>query len=127
MSVDLLLDTHMALWFVQGDPRALRVRDALADDASTLTFSAVSVAEIAIKHSIQKQPDAPGMIRRALLDHGIAELAFTGDHAEALARLPLHHRDPFDRMLIAQAQAEEYTIATHDRDFRHYDVPLFDG
>lgn len=124
MNVDLLLDTNMAIWFVRGDARARPVRDALESSSSTVAFSSVSLAELAIKHPVGKLPLGPGQIRHALLDHDIPELAFTGDHAEALALLPLHHRDPFDRMLIAQARAEEFTIATHDREFARYDVPL---
>lgn len=127
MNVDLLLDTHMAIWFLRGDERARPVRDAVGSSSTSVAFSAVSLAEIAIEFTIGKLPYSPTTIRHALLDHDVTELAFTGDHAEALALLPLHHRDPFDRMLIAQARAEEYTIATIDRDFRRYDVPIFDG
>lgn len=126
MSIDLLIDTSHLIWFLTSDPRAGAARDALRDDASTVTVSAVSLSEIAIKATTGKLHGDVGSIRAHALEHGFLELSWNGGHAEALAELPLHHRDPFDRMLIAQAQVEGMTIATSDRAFDAYDVALLD-
>jgi PIN domain nuclease of toxin-antitoxin system len=121
MSVDLLLDTHMLLWLVRGDARAVHLVPILEDDSSTVSVSAMSIAEIAIKHALGKLPDEPAATRRAASEHNLLELPFTGSHAEQMALLPSHHRDPFDRMIIAQALSEEMAIATSDTVFATYE------
>lgn len=121
MSDDVLLDTNMLLWLVRGDERAAWIREYVEDDSSTVTVSSVALSEIAIKASIGKLRDDVDRIRASANDLGMLELAFDANHVSALARLPLHHRDPFDRMLIAQALAEDLTLATTDRDFTSYD------
>lgn len=120
MSQDLLLDTNILLWIVRGDRRVKPIREFVEDAASTVTVSSVALTEVAIKHSVGKLPDDVARLRQAALDLGMLELAFDANHVEQLAQLPMHHRDPFDRMLIAQALAEDYTIATSDRTFRKY-------
>lgn len=122
--MDLLLDTHALLWLLGDHPRAQPLRPVVAAPDATVTISAVSYCEIAIKQSIGKLAVDTSGIRRDVAGSELLELAFTGGHAEALAVLPRHHRDPFDRMLIAQARAEELTIATADGAFARYDVPL---
>jgi PIN domain nuclease of toxin-antitoxin system len=128
MSMDLLLDTDMLLWLVRGDQRAEPAVLASEDDASTVTISAVSYVEVAVKHAIGKLPDRVVDVRRAANSIGVLELPFTASHAEMMATLPLHHRDPFDRMLIAQALSEDYVLVSSDRAFAPYDgLQLLDG
>lgn len=116
MSEDLLIDTQIALWLVRGDERAMTVLGgAVEDPSSTLTMSVASMIEIAIKHSIGQLRETCDEVRAALLQSGILELQVTSNHASALENLPFHHRDPFDRLLIAQAQAEDMTFVTADR------------
>jgi PIN domain nuclease of toxin-antitoxin system len=126
--VRLLLDTHVWLWLVADEDRfTAEARGILGDPESQLYLSVVAVWEIAIKHAAGKlryagQPavQVPLHITRS----GVLPLGISVDHALAAAALPMHHRDPFDRMMIAQAQAEELTVATVDARFGAYDVPL---
>lgn len=121
MSADLLLDTHALIWLACGDTRAEALVGVLDDPASTVSVSAISWMEIAIKHAIGKlDVDVASTRAKARLVNAI-ELPVTGNHAEALSQLPLHHADPFDRMLIAQALAEDMTIATIDPTFSAYE------
>jgi PIN domain nuclease of toxin-antitoxin system len=121
MSVDLLLDTSYVIWFFGGHQRGEVVRDLLEDPTSTVTVSAVTWSEVAIKHSIGKLQGDVGALRAAAREFGVLELDWTGNHAESLARLPLHHRDPFDRMLIAQALAEDIDMLSSDAAFTAYE------
>ena len=84
----------------------------------------MSLVEIAVKHSIGKLGVPASEARSRMRATGALELPFTGSHAEQLAALPLHHRDPFDRMLIAQAMSEEMQIVTVDRAFEAYEVAI---
>lgn len=120
----LLLDTHVLLWWVEEDARLTDdVRSRLADPENTVVVSAVSAAEIAIKRAIGKLGGAPAPV---ILDEaGFDELPLTAGHATWLEGLPLHHRDPFDRMLVAQALAEGLVLVTVDEKVRQYDVPVF--
>lgn len=124
----LLLDTHVWLWLI-GDADRLtpESRAVLASPDTELFLSVAAVWEIAIKTSAGKlryvgQPavQLPLHITRS----GVMPLGISVDHALAAAALPMHHRDPFDRMMIAQAQAEELTLATADERFNAYDVRL---
>jgi PIN domain nuclease of toxin-antitoxin system len=115
--VRLLLDTHILLW-AAGQPEKLpeTARRFLADLENVPVFSAASMWEIAIKQGIGRadfQVDVR-LLRRGLLDNGYDELAVTSAHAVALDALPPLHKDPFDRMLIAQARVEEITLLTSD-------------
>lgn len=116
----LLLDTHLLLW-VAGlvtPPKALSksLRALVSDHSNDLYFSVVSIWEVAIKHALGRQDFAvdPHVFRRGFLDNDYLELPITGAHAAAVASLPPHHRDPFDRMLIAQATVEGITLLTQD-------------
>lgn len=123
--VRLLIDTHILLWCLTDDPALPRdVRSVLASGINDVVVSAVSIAEVSIKSSLGKL-SVPGNIAVAGRDAGFAELPFTGAHAVELGRLPWHHRDPFDRMLIAQARVERLTLISVDNRFRDYDVELF--
>lgn len=118
-----LLDTHLLLWNAgrpdRLSPEARRIIDS-AD--SELYFSAASLWEIAIKTSLGRSDfsvDAR-LLRRGLLDHGFAELPVTGEHAVAIDGLPPIHRDPFDRILVAQAKVEGIILLTSDNTVARY-------
>ncbi|MDR2566464.1 MAG: type II toxin-antitoxin system VapC family toxin [Bifidobacteriaceae bacterium] len=117
----LLLDTNVLLWSLEDHPRLAPFRDAVTDGANVVFFSAMSVAEISLKSSLGKLQVEPGYAD-ALAAAGYRELHLTARHAEAAADLPWHHRDPFDRLLIAQALVEGLTVATADRVFEQYEV-----
>jgi PIN domain nuclease of toxin-antitoxin system len=101
----LLIDTHLLLW-AAGQPARLspQARDLISDPANEVQFSAASMWEIAIKAGLGRADFRvdPNQLRRALLNNGYRELAITGEHAVALTSLPMIHRDPFDRLLLAQ-------------------------
>lgn len=110
----LLLDTHLFLWAVT-DSRALRAaarREILA--AERVFVSAASIWEIAIKARLGKIEGDPQALARVIGESGFEELPVRADHAARVARLPLHHADPFDRLLVAQAQSEPLLLLTSD-------------
>ena len=119
----VLLDTQALLQYLD-DEQGLRpgARLTIADPANEVFVSAVGVWEIAIKRA-QGRLQAPGILTDLVEASGFTELVVTSSHAERAGGLPLHHRDPFDRMLVAQAQAEGLSIVTRDRLIRLYDVP----
>jgi PIN domain nuclease of toxin-antitoxin system len=123
----LLLDTHILLWTIAESRRLSAGARALIGDAgSEITFSVVSLWEVAIKTGRGRADfriDA-GLLRRSLLDNGYAELAVSGAHVVALASLPPRHRDPFDRMLVAEAMVEGVTLVTGDRAVARYPGPI---
>jgi PIN domain nuclease of toxin-antitoxin system len=125
--VKLLLDTHLLLWAANAPKRLPRAARALIEDPENeLLFSAASLWEIAIKCSLGREDfrvDAR-LLRRGLLDNGYTELPITGEHAVEIERLPAVHRDPFDRMLVAQATVEGVTLLTHDRELLAYRGPV---
>jgi PIN domain nuclease of toxin-antitoxin system len=113
----LLLDTHLLLW-AAGSPGQLSAtaRGLLEDPRNELLFSAASLWEIGIKHSLGRtdfQVNAR-VLRRGLLDNGYQELAITSEHAVSIDSLPPIHKDPFDRILVAQAIVEGITLLTAD-------------
>jgi len=120
--VRLLLDTHVVLW-VRTDAPALppAFREAIADPRNVKLVSAISIAEVAVKRAIGKLHIDAGF-REGLETIGLTELPFTGRHADVLDSLPLLHRDPFDRMLVAQAMAEDVTFLTVDPHCLRYGV-----
>lgn len=120
----LLLDTHVLLWWLADDRRLGGEHRALIADASNVVLvSSMTVAEIAIKTSLGKL-DAPDDLLPTLEAGGFSELSFLSRHADVLRSLPWHHRDPFDRMLIAQAITEELTVLTSDPHFAAYGIEL---
>jgi len=123
----LLLDTHLLLWVAARSDRLPPVaRTLLADERNTLLFSPGSLWEVAIKSGLGRADftvDAR-LLRRGLLDHGYVELPIAGTHAMAVADLPPIHKDPFDRLLIAQAQVEGITLLTHDPLVAQYPAPI---
>jgi PIN domain nuclease of toxin-antitoxin system len=123
----LLLDTQLLLW-AAGEPEHLPVkaRAMIEDSANSLVFSAASLWEIAIKHNPGRADFRadPALLRRGLLDNGYTELAIAGRHAVAVAGLPALHKDPFDRMLIAQATADGLLLLTVDPAVARYPGPI---
>lgn len=118
----LLLDTHTVLWARADSPSLPQAfRDAIADPANQSLVSAISLAEIAVKRRIGKLR-VPDAMLSGFERLGFVEVPFTADHAIALDALPLLHRDPFDRMLIAQAIAEGATLLTVDAKCTQYAV-----
>ena len=123
----LLLDTHLLLR-AAGDPDRLpaEARALIADPGNELLFSAASLWEIAIKSGLGRADfsvDAR-LLRRGLLDNGYAELAIAGEHAVAIDSLPPIHRDPFDRLLIAQSMIEGIVLLTADERVGRYPAPV---
>ena len=120
----LLLDTHVVLWWLADDRRLTAEHRVLIADASNVVLvSAMTIAEIAIKTSLGKL-EAPDDLLPTLETGGFDELPFESRHADLLRKLPWHHRDPFDRMLIAQAIAEQLTVLTADPHFAAYGIEL---
>lgn len=119
----LLLDTHVVLWALVDDPRlAVGARAAISDGRNQIFVSAVNAWEISIKRSLGKlrvPDDLVEQVRRAGFEH----LDITVAHALAVGDLPDHHRDPFDRMLVAQARAAGLMLVTRDAEIQRYDVP----
>ena len=120
----LLLDTHAALWFLSRDQRlGERAKEHLFDDTNRVLLSAAVVWEVAIKSSLGKLV-VPEEYVSLLLSAGVQALPVSVDHAAAVERLPWHHRDPFDRLLVAQAAAERAVLVSQDQALRAYDVEL---
>jgi PIN domain nuclease of toxin-antitoxin system len=118
--VILLLDAHTLLWWLADDPSlGGPARDAIADPGNEALVSAASVWEIEIKRALGKLA-APDGIVQAIEASGFGTLPITADDAETAGRLPPHHRDPFDRMLIAQAERLDAVVVSRDTAFAPY-------
>jgi len=124
--VRLLLDTHVVLWELEGSRRVSRAAQEAIEQAAELLFSVVSFAEIGMKAAIGKL-SVPCDLREHVLRSGVQILRLDADHGLAVADLPMHHRDPFDRLLIAQARSEQLTIVTADRRIADYEVSYVDA
>lgn len=119
----LLLDTHTFLWWLSSPEQLTQAAaTAIADPNNDVLVSLISLWEIAIKRAIGKL-QAPIDLEQDVTRAGFQILSLTVTHVMATERLPLHHRDPFDRMLIAQAQLENATLVTRDPQFPPYGVP----
>jgi PIN domain nuclease of toxin-antitoxin system len=122
----ILLDTHVLLWwFLDEAAISSAGRAAISDEGNEIFVSAASTWEISIKHKTGKLPDATPLmvhLEKAVLDEGFGGMSVTLRHGELAGSLPLHHRDPFDRMLIAQALAESLTLISNERLFDRYGV-----
>lgn len=123
----LMLDTHLLIWTAAApDKLSKKARKLIEDRDNEIAFSAVSIWEIAIKYALQR-PDFnvdPHLVRRGCLDNAMTELAMTSAHAITAASLPPIHKDPFDRLLIAQAMAEGVTLLTADEAIARYRGPI---
>ena len=123
----LLLDTHVLLWFHAADPRlSPKVSSMIQAKENESWFSIVSLWEIAIKYRLGKLKLADELEQtfKAMEGSNLDQLLLVNDHVLGVADLPLHHRDPFDRMLIAQAKHEGMHLLTADPHFAAYDVPV---
>ena len=119
----LLPDTHLLMWAAEGSARLSKKASALIqDEANEVFFSAVSIWEIAIKHASGKAGfnTHPAVMRAELFSAGYREVPVTGLHAIAVGKLPELHKDPFDRLLVAQADVEGLTLITADRLLKRY-------
>jgi PIN domain nuclease of toxin-antitoxin system len=119
--VRLLLDTHTLIWWDNDrlPPRVTR----MIESADEVWVSAVTAWEIAVKSALGKIV-ARGTVAEAVADYGFSPLPVTLEHADAVRGLPPHHRDPFDRLLVAQAQVERLVVLTRDAVFRSYDIDV---
>jgi len=121
--MDLLLDSHVFLWWDSNDRRLVAsAREAIAHPDNRVFVRAATIWEVALKRALGKL-DFSGVLSAAVEANGFDGLPIDAEHAERAASLPPHHRDPFDRMLIAQSLLGRYTIITHDRAFAPYGVP----
>jgi PIN domain nuclease of toxin-antitoxin system len=119
----LLLDTHVLIWWIDDRPLDHVALDAIADPDADVFVSAASVWEAEIKAASGKLRLQTDLLEELRIND-FGGLAVTAQHGVAAARLPQHHRDPFDRMLIAQAQLEGLTIVTRDPVFDRYAVAV---
>jgi PIN domain nuclease of toxin-antitoxin system len=123
----LLLDTHLLLW-AAGEPKRLPkgIRTLLEDRDNELLFSAASLWEVVIKSGLGRRDFRveARLLRRGLLDNGYSELPIVSDHVVATESLPPIHKDPFDRVLVAQATVEGITLLTNDRVVAQYPGPI---
>jgi PIN domain nuclease of toxin-antitoxin system len=122
----ILLDTHALLWAALGDARLSPAADAIIGDGSQdLLFSPVSALEIAMKHAagrLDLPDEVSTWVRTRVAAFNLIELPLTTAHAIEAGKLPLHHRDPWDRLLVAQARVEGVTLLTGDEAMHRYEV-----
>jgi len=125
--VTVLLDTHLLLW-AAGDPGRLssKAQNLLGDPTTELMFSTASIWEVVIKKALGRSDFRvdPQQLRDGLIQNGYSELEIRSEHALAVGSLPLIHKDPFDRILIAQAQVENVTLLTTDDMVARYSGPV---
>ncbi|HEY4007907.1 MAG TPA: type II toxin-antitoxin system VapC family toxin [Pseudonocardia sp.] len=120
----LLLDTNALLWWLFELPQLGPSTRRIMADADTQVFvSAISAAEIGVKQAVGKL-QAPDDLERQVAANGFTPLPMTLRHGLAVGKLPLHHRDPFDRMMVAQAHCEGLTLATADQKLGEYDIEI---
>ena len=117
-----LLDTHVLLWWLADDPAlSSNARKVIARGSNRVCVSAATIWEIVIKEALKKL-EIPQEFRAIIREQGFESLPITSDHAFEIANLPDHHRDPFDRMLVAQCRVEKMTMISQDAMVRRYDV-----
>lgn len=124
--MNLLLDTHVLLWWLDDSPDLSTAgRDAISNPSNLIVLSSVVIWEIRIKQALGKLEITPDFFQ--ILKHqGFEFLSITADHANAVGDLPMHHRDPFDRMIITQAKLDGFSVVTHDAIFKNYTVPILE-
>lgn len=125
--MNFLVDTHLLIWLSMVSSKLTpQAREILENPDNTIHFSAISILEVAIKQQLGK-PDFDAdahVLRRALHEFGFQELVVNGAHAAQVSALPLIHRDPFDRLLMAQAIVEGFTLLTVDEEIGRYPGPI---
>jgi PIN domain nuclease of toxin-antitoxin system len=124
--VRILVDSHVAVWWLDDNPSLGASCRELLSRADEVFFSVVTPWELGIKRALGRL-DMPDGLAAALQSGGFTPLAISMAHAERAPALPAHHRDPFDRMLVAQAQLEALSVATADPGLSAYDVELIDA
>jgi PIN domain nuclease of toxin-antitoxin system len=123
LTVSLLLDTHVVLWWLSDDSTLAEDIKKRLDIEPDVYVSSATVWEVAIKQAIGKLIE-PADLPERIRDSGFRQLPITAEHAIEAGRLPLIHRDPFDRMLVAQARRENLTVVTRDAEIQKYDVAV---
>jgi PIN domain nuclease of toxin-antitoxin system len=121
--VNLLLDTHAVIWFLEGNSELRSQARGAIESAERVYVSSATIWEMAVKVA-RGRLVAPSDFPDRLRDLGMLQLALEWEHARLAGGLPLHHRDPFDRMLVAQAIVERLTIVTRDEEIARYPVPV---
>lgn len=125
--MNLLLDTHVLLWWLDDDPSlSSKASIAIADGSNLVFVSAAVIWEIRIKQALGKL-EIPPDFQSVLEQLSFETLDITVDHAHAVGDLPAYHRDPFDRMLIAQAKVEGLTLITRDAHFKKYQISIIEA
>ena len=125
--MNLLLDTHVFLWAVDNNPNlSVAAREAIVDGHNIVYVSAATAWEISIKRTIGKLKIPDSDYLEELRLHRFMSLSITTEHALAVENLPLHHKDPFDRMLIAQALEEKLVLVTRDPQLKAYEVRIIE-
>jgi len=125
--MNLLLDTHVLLWWLDDNPDlSLRARTVIADGNNLAFVSAAVIWEIQIKRALGKLK-IPKNFRNVLDQQGFELLDITVEHAYAVGKLPLYHRDPFDRILVAQAKLENMILVSRDKRIKKYKIPLINA
>ncbi|MEY4169988.1 MAG: hypothetical protein RLZ94_1061 [Actinomycetota bacterium] len=119
----LLLATHVLLWWLQGAPISEEAAAKISDTANDVMVSAATVWELSIKRQLGKVDMPPDLVDQCRSE-GFALLAIDARHADRAGSLPLHHADPFDRMLVAQAELDTLVLVTRDRTLSSYGVQL---
>jgi PIN domain nuclease of toxin-antitoxin system len=120
----LLLDTHVLLWWLAGSKQlSPRARALIVEPENVVFVSAATIWELRIKAALGKV-SLPANFSQVLDAESFETLAITASHAHAVGDLPMHHRDPFDRLLVAQASLEGLSLMTHDDQLKRYDVSL---
>ncbi len=123
--MNLLLDTHILLWWLSDQSLlSSKIRKLISDADNMVFISAASIWEISIKKASGKLI-TPNDLENALMESDFQELPIHHSHANLAGKLPQHHTDPFDRMLIAQAEIEKLTLISHDRHFKQYAIKHF--
>ena len=125
--MNLLLDTHVLLWWLDANPTlSEKAKSTIADGNNLVFVSAAVIWEIRIKQALGKL-EIPSNFRQILDRQPFEMLSITAEHAHAVGDLPTHHRDPFDRMLIAQATIEHLTMVTRDTIIKEYKIPVINA
>ena len=125
--MNLLLDTHVLIWvFSQDSSLSPTATEAIRDGRNLVFVSAATAWEIAIKKALGKLR-VPGNYQEGLKRYRFTPLDITTEHALAVEKLAPHHKDPFDRMLIAQVQIERLTLVTHDPNMKAYGIPIIEA
>ncbi len=125
--MNLLLDTHVLLWWLDDNPDlSRRARTVIADGNNLVFVSAAVIWEIQIKRALGKLK-IPKNFRNVMDQQGFELLDITVEHAYAVGKLPLYHRDPFDRILVAQAKLENMILVSRDKRIRKYKISLINA